>query len=675
MTQLPGGSKTATVGVYFSAATVRLHFALPCLLMLAPQVARAEVWSLFHGEVKSLQRRQADLRQKLQALPTLPPPQSHEHAGFHSGFAPTADAARWVQVDLGKEMPLDEVVVIPAYFGATSQGADAYGWPTRFRIEAARDEAFAEPTTLLDATSADQPSRIAPVLAAGNGITARYVRFTATKLAPQPRSYNARYMFCLGELLVFSKGRNAAFQSTVTSTRSLDTPPTWSKSHLVDGWSALGIPALPEPSVLNGWHSGISLSADTSKWVQVDLGTSVSIEEVRLYPAHPPDFPDRPGFGFPRRFRIEMADDDGFSQPRLLADHTKADFPNPADNVVTFKGDGQPGRFVRMTATALWQRNADYVFALAEMEVLSQGKNAARGAPVTFLDQVNTGTWTSERLVDGLAPQGKIAPLQSWLEQLAVRAQLEAALGGLDQNYAQALLVAQKRAGGAGLSLLGLLLLGLGLGAYRGRRARRRELETLRQRIARDLHDEVGSHLGSIALAGELALRREGLDEETRDALEEMQHTARQAAESMRGIVWLVREGGEPSLQRLMQALRDSAAAQLQGTTWDLKVKEPAPEKHASLEFHRHVFLFFKETVHNIARHASATEVRVEAAWTDGELRLAMRDNGRGFDPARKADGSGLSNMKHRATALRGRMELATMPGSGTTVTLIAPLP
>src|SRR5262249_21160707 len=61
-------------------------------------------------------------------------------------------------------------------------------------------------------------------------------------------------------------------------------------------------------SPTNGYHSEFAPSADTVKWVQVDLGRSLLIDEIRLIPARPTDFPDTPGFGFPARFRIELAE-------------------------------------------------------------------------------------------------------------------------------------------------------------------------------------------------------------------------------------------------------------------------------------------------------------------------------------------------------------------------------
>jgi mono/diheme cytochrome c family protein len=167
-----------------------------------------------------------------------------------------------------------------------------------------------------------------------------------------------------------------------------------------DELAALPLPAgAPSPS--NGWHSGISATPDVEKWVQVDLGKSVAIDAVRLVPARPTDFPDAPGFGFPVRFHVDASDDPTFAKPACIADQTKEDYANPGDAPVVFKPADVKARYVRVTAQQLWKRTGDYVFALAELEVDSEGTNVARGATVTSLDSIEAGRWSRRYLVDG----------------------------------------------------------------------------------------------------------------------------------------------------------------------------------------------------------------------------------------------------------------------------------
>lgn len=183
-------------------------------------------------------------------------------------------------------------------------------------------------------------------------------------------------------------------------------------------------------SPANGWHSAVASAPDVVKWVQVDLGEPRALDAIRLVPARPTDFPDTPGFGFPRRFRVEASATEDFADAQTVADHTAADFANPGDEPVLLPAGGGWARFVRVTATRLWERTGDYVFALAELQVLSGGANAALGRPVTALDSIEAGRWGRVRLVDGFDSRRRLgpppAPELAGLERERLEAELQA---------------------------------------------------------------------------------------------------------------------------------------------------------------------------------------------------------------------------------------------------------
>jgi hypothetical protein len=164
-----------------------------------------------------------------------------------------------------------------------------------------------------------------------------------------------------------------------------------------------------EKSPGNGYHSGIETNRNVIKWVELDLGKSLPLEEIRLIPARPIDFPDTPGFGFPIRFRVETSEEKDFASVQPISDHTSEDFTNLGDNPVAFPASHKEGRFVRVTATRLWERTSDYVFALAELQVLVDGTNAALGAAVSALDSIEEGHWAKKYLVDGFDSRRKLA--------------------------------------------------------------------------------------------------------------------------------------------------------------------------------------------------------------------------------------------------------------------------
>lgn len=158
----------------------------------------------------------------------------------------------------------------------------------------------------------------------------------------------------------------------------------------------------------NGWHSEVSASPDAVKWVQVDLGAPRRIERVVLVPARPVDFADSPGFGFPRRFRVETSLTPDFNGTHVLASHHTQEFPNPGDTALTIAAGPNLVRYVRVTATELWERSDDWVFALAELQVFDGQENLARDAEVSALDSIEAGLWGRSRLVDGYSSRASL---------------------------------------------------------------------------------------------------------------------------------------------------------------------------------------------------------------------------------------------------------------------------
>ena len=173
-------------------------------------------------------------------------------------------------------------------------------------------------------------------------------------------------------------------------------------------WQGKWIAATDQPiaprEAVAGYHALEARKADELKWVQVDLGTERVLDEVRLHPPAPSGFEQVKGFGFPLRFRVEASDDPEFRQAQSIADFSQTNYPNPGNESGAFAARGVRGRYVRVTATQLWNRRsgaAPFCFALAELEVMSQGTNAALHAPVRAKDSVEASGWSLKKLTDG----------------------------------------------------------------------------------------------------------------------------------------------------------------------------------------------------------------------------------------------------------------------------------
>lgn len=185
----------------------------------------------------------------------------------------------------------------------------------------------------------------------------------------------------------------------------------------------------------NGYHSAIAASPDTAKWVQVDLGEPRAIETITLVPARPTDFADTPGFGFPLRYRIELSDSADFSRSIVVEQFVDADAPNPGDEPRVVSVEGVTAQYVRVTATRLWERTDDYVFALAELQVKANGVNVAEGKPVTALDSIEAGRWSAEFLVDAFSSRTSLLAAGDGGSQ---HAEVDAAIATLAEDRTRA---------------------------------------------------------------------------------------------------------------------------------------------------------------------------------------------------------------------------------------------
>jgi ligand-binding sensor domain-containing protein len=204
---------------------------------------------------------------------------------------------------------------------------------------------------------------------------------------------------------------------------------------------------------------------------------------------------------------------------------------------------------------------------------------------------------------------------------------------------------------------------------YTIRIARLRELEKMRLRIARDLHDDVGANLGTISLLSQIMEEQSPSNAD----VTKMHSIAVRTINTLRDIIWFI-DPANDQLSDLVVRLHETSRMMLQ--TMDFKFNQTGDFGVAdlSLAFRRNVLPIFKETLHNVLKHSQATSVEISVSRRQKEFEFRIRDNGTGFDPGRKSPGNGLKNMKRRAAELGGRLEIESRDGDGTTVTLTAPI-
>ncbi len=156
-----------------------------------------------------------------------------------------------------------------------------------------------------------------------------------------------------------------------------------------------------------GYHSQIATNPGSEKWVEVEFESPQQITQIVLRPCHDEFNGIGAGFGFPIRFRIEA---DG----KRIYDQTELDFPNPGLDPVSVSTE-TTARRIRVTATKLAERKNDYIFALAELQILDQQReNVAVGKKVNAADSIEAPIrWRKSNLVDGIWYEPSTAALES----------------------------------------------------------------------------------------------------------------------------------------------------------------------------------------------------------------------------------------------------------------------
>lgn len=179
------------------------------------------------ARTSAIERRLGELRQK-HGSPLRP------QYGYHSGIAKEQDEIKWVQVDLGTPQVIEQLRVIPAFDKYNDIGA-GFGFPVRYKVEVSNDADFQKDIRLVrDATAEDQANpRNTELLLDVGGSPARYIRLTATRLAPRKNDF----ILALGELeaIGLENQENLALGATVTALDSIESAPRWSRANLTDG--------------------------------------------------------------------------------------------------------------------------------------------------------------------------------------------------------------------------------------------------------------------------------------------------------------------------------------------------------------------------------------------------------------------------------------------------------
>src|SRR5258706_5629137 len=199
---------------------------------------------------------------------------------------------------------------------------------------------------------------------------------------------------------------------------------------------------------------------------------------------------------------------------------------------------------------------------------------------------------------------------------------------------------------------------------------RQMEIEQMRNEIARDLHDDMGSTLSSINIISQLAIKENQLG----ISINYFQRIADQSAkmmESMSDMVWSINPDND-SLQKMLAKMKEFSAEILEpkNIAYQFLGEETLNGTALDVAKRKNLFLIFKETINNAAKYSESTFINISIAQVANELLLTIHDNGKGFDSTKAQNGNGLRNMKERAREISATLDLQTIDGQGTTLKL-----
>jgi two-component system sensor histidine kinase UhpB len=227
-----------------------------------------------------------------------------------------------------------------------------------------------------------------------------------------------------------------------------------------------------------------------------------------------------------------------------------------------------------------------------------------------------------------------------------------------------------------GTVVLGLLLLLVGLLAvnrYKSAHKARRliEMEKMRNNIARDLHDDMGSALSSINIISKVAMENPEEKVKLGEHLKKIHDNSGFILENMSDIVWTINPVND-TLEKVLFKMKEFAADILEplNIQYEFSQAEQFHNVRLGLQIRKDLYLIFKEAINNAAKYSKCTRIDIDVSGNDRQIEMQVRDNGEGFDRNAVKKGNGLKNMEERAALLNGELSISSGRGKGTLIKL-----
>jgi ligand-binding sensor domain-containing protein len=220
----------------------------------------------------------------------------------------------------------------------------------------------------------------------------------------------------------------------------------------------------------------------------------------------------------------------------------------------------------------------------------------------------------------------------------------------------------------AGICLIAFFLLIYLLFRYRLRQALK--LERIRTRISADLHDDIGSTLSSISILSNMALK-EKIDSSAHTMIAEIKDNSYKLMERIDDIVWSINPKNDSLAGLLLRVKQFSSRLfEVKEIEYEFDIPENISGIRLPMEYNQHIYLILKEAINNMVKYSECTNARIVISLSNTMLSLKIVDNGKGFQLTPTFPGNGIRSMRNRAHLMKGKLEIESIAGKGTTILL-----
>ncbi|MGD9419098.1 MAG: sensor histidine kinase [Verrucomicrobiota bacterium JB025] len=650
----------------------RYHFrslVVGCLLFAVPLVSSGRAVAAGgapQGEsVTQLEDRLAEIDAELDGLARFTLRSGAGNIGWISRPRERPTDSEWVEITLSEDTLIDRIALVPVLWHDAEHGPLATGFPAEFKIIAGPKNDDKGQIIARIGPGENFLPRVAPLVIDVKPMTAAWVKVESIRLSPAART--GKPVFNLSEIMVFTGERNAALAQPVKV------------SSTVGGW---GAPAIYKDSLTDGFTPFVmdARGAVSSPYLAffdsevpyslvVDLGSSHPVDEIRIHSAdaseHIPQI-NPIDFGIPYHLVVEGSNRQDFSDATSLLSYRR-DSIYGAGPILTRNVPATTCRYIRLSIPDPYlspiRKGPDRSVGIAEFEVISNGRNVAKGKKVILQRRNRISHHAESSITDGRNHFGEILSTREWMEQLARRHDLETLRPVVAEDLNQ-MYLRQKANLTRMYWIAALLAAGIAFTILVGRNLRMRAIMKTRERIAANLHDELSANLHGLALLGDMAkknINSPGKLEEVIDRIQHLSNRSRNAARHCTNMLKAVTIGED-----LVEEMKYTADRLLSDIRYDLHFKGEAKLQHLPRRTRNDLFLFFKECLINIARHAEASSCDVRLDASSKQVVLTVTDDGLGATEVPPS-------LRRRAKMLRARIRIETPEPNGTRIILTLP--